>query len=383
MQSFDFQQRTRFVYGPGSLQRLGELAKQLGASKVLVVSDQGVVAAGHFSRAVTALTEAGLEVSSFHDFRENPNTDHVDRGVAAARQFQPDLLVGLGGGSSMDCAKGINFLYCCGGRMQDYWGIGKATKELLPMIAVPTTAGTGSEAQSFALISDAQTHVKMACGDWKAACRIAVLDPQLTLTQPERVTALTGIDAISHALETFVTKRRNPMSICFSREAWRRLARGFDNVLQNPSDLEARGEMQLGAAFAGMAIEASMLGAAHACANPLTAQFGVTHGQAVGLMMPHVIRFNGTQCDPLYGELIRDIRGDLGSLTQGEATERLASLVTQWTSKAGLQTSLRGLKIESKDIPNLAVDATKQWTGSFNPLPISLQDFERLYENAL
>jgi alcohol dehydrogenase len=383
MQSFDFQQRTRFVYGPGSLQRLGELAKQLGASKVLVVSDQGVVAAGHFSKAVTALTEAGLEISSFHDFRENPNTDHVDRGVAAARQFQPDLLVGLGGGSSMDCAKGINFLYCCGGRMQDYWGIGKATKELLPMIAVPTTAGTGSEAQSFALISDAQTHVKMACGDWKAACRIAVLDPQLTLTQPERVTALTGIDAISHALETFVTKRRNPMSICFSREAWRRLARGFENVLQNPSDLEARGEMQLGAAFAGMAIEASMLGAAHACANPLTAQFGVTHGQAVGLMMPHVIRFNGTQCDPLYGELIRDIRGDLGSLTQGEATEMLASLVTQWTSKAGLQTSLRGLKIESKDISNLAVDATKQWTGSFNPLPVSLQDFERLYENAL
>lgn len=383
MQSFDFQQRTRFVYGPGSLQRLGELANQLGASKVLVVSDQGVVAAGHFSRAVTALTEAGLEVASFHDFRENPNTDHVDHGVVAARQFQPDLLVGLGGGSSMDCAKGINFLYCCGGRMQDYWGIGKATKELLPMIAVPTTAGTGSEAQSFALISDAQTHVKMACGDWKAACRIALLDPQLTLTQPERVTALTGIDAISHALETFVTKRRNPMSICFSREAWRRLARGFEHVLQNPSDLEARGEMQLGAAFAGMAIEASMLGAAHACANPLTAQFGVTHGQAVGLMMPHVIRFNGTQCDSLYGELIRDIRGDLGSLTQGEATERLASLVTQWTAQAGLQTSLRGLKIESKDIPNLAVDATKQWTGSFNPLPVSLQDFERLYENAL
>jgi alcohol dehydrogenase len=383
MQSFDFQQRTRFVYGSGSIQRLGELAKQLGASRVLVVSDQGVVAAGHFSKAVTALTEAGLEVSSFHDFRENPNTDHVDRGVVAARQFKPDLLVGLGGGSSMDCAKGINFLYCCGGRMQDYWGIGKATKELLPVIAVPTTAGTGSEAQSFALISDAQTHVKMACGDWKAACRIALLDPQLTLTQPERVTALTGIDAISHALETFVTKRRNPMSICFSREAWRRLARGFENVLQNPSDLEARGEMQLGATFAGMAIEASMLGAAHACANPLTAQFGITHGQAVGLMMPHVIRFNGTQCDALYGELIRDIRGDLGSLTQGEATERLASLVTQWTAQAGLQTSLRGLKIEPKDIPNLAVDATKQWTGSFNPLPVSLQDFERLYENAL
>ncbi len=111
------------------------------------------------------------------------------------KAFQPDALVGLGGGSSMDCAKGINFLYTNGGQMQDYWGVGKATKPMLPMIAVPTTAGTGSEAQSFALISDAETHVKMACGDKKAACRMALLDPRLTLTQPARVTALTGIDA--------------------------------------------------------------------------------------------------------------------------------------------------------------------------------------------
>src|SRR6185295_2079352 len=161
--------------------------------------------------------------------------------------------IGLGGGSSMDCAKGINFLYSCGGRMQDYWGEGKATGPLLPMVAVPTTAGTGSEAQSYALVADARTHAKMACGDKRAAFRVAILDPVLTLTQPPRVTALTGIDALAHALETYVTKRRNSFSLALSREAWRHLAPNLPRVLNDPNNLEARAAMQLGACLAGMA----------------------------------------------------------------------------------------------------------------------------------
>ena len=139
--------------------------------------------------------------------------------------------------------------------------MGKATKPMLPMIAVPTTSGTGSEMQSFALISDAKTHVKMACGDKKASCRVAILDPELTLTQPAQVTSLTGIDAVSHAVETCVTKRRNPVSVQYSKEAWRLLEANFETVLQNPDDLEARAAMQLGAAYSGVAIENSMLGA--------------------------------------------------------------------------------------------------------------------------
>ena len=139
----------------------------------------------------------------------------------------------------MDCAKGVNFVYSGGGTMHDYHGVGKATKPMLPMIAVPTTSGTGSEMQSFALISDAKTHVKMACGDKKASCRVAILDPELTLTQPAQVTSLTGIDAVSHAVETCVTKRRNPVSVQYSKEAWRLLEANFETVLQNPDDLEA------------------------------------------------------------------------------------------------------------------------------------------------
>ncbi len=272
MQPFDFQLPTQIIFGPGTLSELGEVAASLGAGRVLVVSDPGISRPGTRRAGSFRSSRRDSPSSCSTAWRENPTTQHVDAGLLAAQEFQPDLIVGIGGGSSMDCAKGINFLYSCGGRMQDYWGQGKATGPLLPMIAVPTTAGTGSETQSYALIADAETQVKMACGDKRAAFRAAILDPELTLTQPPRVTALTGIDAISHALETYVTTRRNPMSLVFSREAWRHLSANFGRVLAEPIDLEARAEMQLGAALAGLAIENSMLGAAHALANPLTAR---------------------------------------------------------------------------------------------------------------
>jgi alcohol dehydrogenase len=268
---FDFQPRTRVVCEEHAIDRLGELAGELGTRRALLVTDPGIVAAGHVERGLAALRKANIETVVFDGAQENPTTQHVDAGLAVARRFEPELLIGLGGGSSMDCAKGINFVYTNGGSMQDYWGVGKALHEMLPMIAVPTTAGTGSEMQSFALISDAETHVKMACGDRKASCRVAILDPCLTLTQPEQVTALTAVDALSHAVETYVTTRRNPVSLLFSRESFRLLAANFETVFADPDNLPARAGMQLAAAYAGLAIENSMLGASHALANPLTA----------------------------------------------------------------------------------------------------------------
>jgi alcohol dehydrogenase len=191
---------------------------------------------------------------------------------------------------------------------------------MLPMIAVPTTAGTGSECQSYALISDDVTHAKMACGDVKAAAKVAILDPELTVSQPHRVTVCTGIDAISHALETAVTNKRSAFSMLYSREAFRLCHSGFGRVLRDSSDIEARGMMLLGAAYAGIAIEGSMLGAAHSAANPLTAKFGVVHGEAVGVMLPHVIRFNSAlgEIAAIYESLFdgdladRDFRASLG-----------------------------------------------------------------------
>ena len=380
--SFDFQLRTRFVSGPGSVQQLGPLACELGARRALLVSDRGVVAAGHAQYGLDALRRAGLECELYQELQQNPTTDDVERGAAVARQLQPDVLVGLGGGSSMDCAKGINFLLTNGGRMQDYWGEGKAQRPMLPMIAVPTTAGTGSEAQSFALISDAQTHVKMACGDKKAAFRLAILDPELTLTQPARVTALTGIDAIAHALETFVSTRRNAVSETFSREAWRLLAGHFGRVLDNPHDLPARSAMQLGACFAGLAIENSMLGATHALANPLTADCQLAHGQAIATMLPHVLRFNGQQVAAWYEELPLPAGLDDPSDAHLPAVERLAQFVSRLTVRAGLPTTLQEQGVTREKLPRLAAEAARQWTASFNPRPVQQADLWELYEAA-
>src|SRR5437667_1323667 len=219
--SFDYQPRTRLLFGVNSVERVGELARELGAKVVLVVTDPGIVTAGHADRVEHVLQSCGLGVVLFDQVRENPTTRDVDKCLQVAKSAGIDTLIGLGGGSSMDTAKGCNFLLTNGGRVQDYWGVGKATREMLPLIAVPTTAGTGSECQSFALIADEETHAKMACGDPKAAAGVALLDPMLTLTQPRSVAACTGIDAIAHSVETAVTRKRNELSMLYSREAFR------------------------------------------------------------------------------------------------------------------------------------------------------------------
>lgn len=371
--AFDFRPTTRVVFGPGTIDRLGELARELGGRRVLVVTDPGVRAAGHIERGVQSLTEAGLDPTVFDRVAENPTTRHVDACVAAARTADADLLVGFGGGSSMDTAKGANFLLTNGGQMTDYWGVGKATKPMLPMIAVPTTAGTGSEAQSFALIAHETTHQKMACGDKKAACKVAILDPLVTLSKPARVTAVVGIDAIAHALESYVTARRNAVSIVYAREAWRLLRAAYPMVLAEPDLVEGRAAMLLGAHWAGAAIENSMLGAAHGAANPLTAHFGITHGIAVGVMLPWVLRFNAEAVGDLYAELV-DGAGNPGA--------RLAGLVTGWLAQAGLPTTLEECGVEPNRLTELANEAAKQWTASFNPRPITAADFVDLYREA-
>jgi alcohol dehydrogenase len=240
---------------------------------------------------------------------------------------------------------------------------------MLPLIAAPTTAGTGTEAQSFALIAQEESHQKMACGDPKAAAAVALLDPDLTLTQPSQVTAVTGVDAVSHALETWVTNKRNAVSSLYSREAWRRLRSSLPRVLADPTDREARSAVMLAAHFAGGAIENSMLGAAHACANPITARYGVVHGAAVGLSLPAVIRFNGAAVGGLYDELAES----------GNGAELLASLVENLLQQAGLPARLSEYAVPESDLPTLAQEAARQWTANFNPRPVTADDLLEIY----
>jgi alcohol dehydrogenase len=230
----------RVVFSAGALDRLGDIVRAEGGRRVLLVSDPGIRDAGHEERAVRSLYKAGVAVKVFDEVEENPTIIHVGKGVIAANPFKPDLIVGLGGGSAMDCGKGINFLLTNGGRVHDYWGVNKATKPLLPFIAVPTTAGTGSDAQSAALITDPETHQKMACWDAKALPRLAILDPELTATQPPKVAAATGIDAVAHAVESSASTKRNARSRELSKQAWGLLEPAYERAVRDPSDVSSR-----------------------------------------------------------------------------------------------------------------------------------------------
>jgi alcohol dehydrogenase len=367
MVPFDFRPRTRVRFGEGEFTRLGEIAREFGGSRCLLVADPGMVEAGYAKEAERSLKARRMAVHSFHDFTADPNSAMVEAGRDFAAPHGIDLIVALGGGSSMDCAKAINFLLTNGGQMGDYWGYGKAAQPLMPMIAIPTTAGTGSEAQSYATITDAKSGVRMACGDRRAVFQVAVLDPKLTLSQPAALAASSGYDALSHALEALVTTRQSALSDCFSRSAWRLINAGFEGMLENPKDLDARGELLIGAHFGGLAVENSGLGAAHACAYPLTGHFGLPHGVAISLVLASVVEWNMGVAQERYQELFR---GDLP-----ERLRRLAEL-------AGLPGALRDAGVPESALPRLAEDAGSQWTGKFNPRPFNTAAALEIYQRA-
>ena len=367
----DLQADMRVLCGDGALGQIGALARELGFSKTLLVSDPGLARAGHLNHAHAFLDESGIEAVEFSDFDANPDARMLEQGRRFASAQGVDSIIGLGGGSSLDCAKGINFLLTQGGVIHDFQGYGKASKAMLPMIGVPTTAGTGSEAQSYAIISDPDSHRKMACGDPKAAFRAVILDPRLTLTQPPSVTATAGYDAIAHAVESFVCTTRTPRSQQLAREAFRLLESNFARVLSSPGDLEARGAMQLGAFYAGTAIELSMLGATHACANPVTARYGTTHGAAIAILLPHVVRWNSAVAGDLYVELAR------------MPPDALAVHLADLAVVGGLPQRLGDVGASRAHLADLAREAAVQWTGTFNPRAFDMAGAMEVYECAL
>jgi alcohol dehydrogenase len=381
LHSFNYFPHTRLVFGENSIESLGELIKQYGGRRVLLVTDAGIVRAGHAARAQQAIAKAGLFAALFDGVHENPTTKNVADCVAAAKQHDIDFIVGLGGGSSMDTAKGANFIFTNGGKMADYWGVNKAKKEMLPLIAIPTTAGTGSECQSFALIADEVTHQKMACGDDKAYAKAALLDPVLTLSLPAQVTANTGIDTVAHALEAHVTNVRTPISQLFSRESWRLAESSLETVLREPGNVAARGQMLLASAYGGLAIAQSMLGIAHSAANPLTAHYNVVHGQAVGIMLPHVVSFNSADASAkaAYAELASAAGLARQNDDPGRAVDALIKRLRSLLSVAKIPARLSDFGISRDKVPMLSEEAAKQWTAQFNPRKVKAEDFHGVY----
>ena len=370
------------LYGLGCSQRAGEFATRLG-SHALVVTDSGIMAAGHPQKILKSLQSAGIQTHLFDGVMENPTDTSVQECAKKFKTDKIDFIVGVGGGSSLDTAKGVNFILTNGGSMNDYWGVGKATIPLLPMIAIPTTGGTGSECQSYALISNDSNHRKMACGDPSALPKITLLDPELTCSQPFAVCAATGMDALAHALESAVCTRRNASSHRHAKQSFCLLAQNLERVWMDPDNLEARGKVLLGAAHAGAAIEKSMLGAAHALANPLTARKGTIHGQAVSLVLPGVLDFNKEGADILsvYAELARDAGLAPSGCGNEESFHLLLNKIINLRLQARLPERLSQVHCKPEDLTSLALEASEQWTASFNPLPVQKDDLLAIYQS--
>lgn len=374
MKDFDFAHRPRIVFGPGSSARIGELTN---ARTVLLVSDPGVAAAGHTDVVASGLREHRIRVHVFSGVRENPTISGVSACAAVARQHEPDLLIGLGGGSSLDVAKACAMVCAEGIDIARRPGMTASTQPHIPMIAVPTTAGTGSECQPHAVICDDATHTKTAFATSRSLPALAVLDPVLTVTQPRRVTADSGFDAIVHAVEVWVTNAGNPLSQMLAGEAFSLLTVNLPTVLADPANEDARGRVQLGAAWAGLGIAHSMLGAAHAAGNALTARYPISHGAAVASMLPAVIRFNSRDDRVRAQYAALAARAGLAP-SESALLERLSELWSLTPNPA----SLSGFGVRAEDIDDLAVEAARQRTGSFNPRDVSVGAFKELFTEA-
>lgn len=371
---FESRPSPKLVFGNGVIKQLPNSIKELGITSVLLVTDKGIVKAGHVAATQALLEAEGISVYVYDDVSENPTENDAAACCAFAREIEFDGFVALGGGSSMDTAKACNFLLTNGGRMGDYHGYGKASKKMLPFIAIPTTAGTGSECQSYALVSREGSHEKMACGDPKALARVAILDPDITDSQPRSVAVQTGIDALAHALESAVSTKRTELSSMYSEAAFRHIVRAIDDIVDCSVQGDDRGHMLLGAALSGLAIENSMLGAAHASANPLTARHDIIHGRAVAMMLPHVMRFNNQ--DPHASRIYSRYSSILSELNVSDQS------LIEWV--ADLTGRMEHVEFDADEdaIQQMATEAKQQWTGNFNPRPVEVNDFVELYRAA-
>lgn len=362
---FEGSRITRVIVEAGGIKNLGHVCLELGARRVLVVSDAGLVQAGHVADGIRALESAGLRVGSFLDVDPNPNEQHVQSCAEYLTEMNADCVVGLGGGSAMDTAKGAILVAAGGGGIEDYWGRNKGKGKAVPLVAVPTTAGTGSETQSFALITRSKDGRKMACGDGRIAARAAILDVELTLSVPQRVAVYAAFDCLAHALESAVSTAANSASRGWSEAAFCKAMPALPSLVAGgplANALDVRTDLLVGASLAGLAIEASMLGAAHALANALSANYGLDHGLAVGCMLPAVVRFNAFLPDvkAAYDGLMNAASLDGGA--EALITE-LEGLVRQ----AGLAQSLHRLGVGPSDLDSMAHAATLEWTAGFNP----------------
>ncbi|MEP4767636.1 MAG: iron-containing alcohol dehydrogenase [Roseibium sp.] len=384
--AFTFNTSHRIVFESGAAANLAKHAADYIGTRPLLITDKGIISCGLLQPVVSALSDAGLAVSVFDGVTADPHRSIIDAAMNVASSLQPTSIIGFGGGSSLDVAKLVALLQGNGKNLDDAWGIGNATGPRLPLILIPTTAGTGSEVTPISIITVEEDEKKGVVSPHLLP-DLAILDPILTLGLPAQVTAATGIDAMVHAIEAYASKsaNNNPVSRMLAIEALKLLGANIETAVFKSDDEAARGAMLLGSMLAGMAFANSPVAAVHALAYPIGGTFHVPHGLSNALVLPHVLKFNNAVAAETYAQLAPNLFPDLRSVV--DAKERaglLADRLAILTAKLGLQTRLQDVGISEDDLPKMAQDAMKQTRLLVNnPRELTESDALAIYSAAL
>ena len=384
MRPFTFQTTPNILFEPGASAKLAELAAGLGATRALLVTDSGVREAGLTQRAEAALAGAGIAVGVFDEVVADPPSHVIERAAALARAEGSDLVLSIGGGSALDTAKLVAYLARSDESLEAIYGVGLARGSRLPLILVPTTAGTGSEVTPIAIVTTPTNEKKGVVSprllpDW------AVLDPELTLGLPAHVTAATGIDAMVHAIEAYTSRHKaNPLSDQLARQALDLLSRHIRTACRDGQHLEARSGMLLGSMLAGMAFANAPVAAVHALAYPIGALFHVPHGLSNALVLNGVLRFNLPAAEARYAELAPILDAAGGAAAPAEAARLFVDAIEALCRECGVPGSLAAVGIGEADLPRLASDAMKQTRLLVNnPREVTYEDALAIYTEAL
>lgn len=382
MDSFSFTIPQNIKFGAGTLDLLPDLAKELGKSKGYIISGPHLNKIGMVAKCRKALKNAGMESECFTETEGNPSTDTVVKATEGFKKSRADFIVAFGGGSPLDVAKAVAVLATYGGNIVDYEGAGKVMGPVVPMIAIPTTAGTGSEVTAFSVITDHSRNYKLTVVSNYLLPAYVILDPDLIATVPANTAAACGIDAMVHALEAYISKAASPFSDIFAREALRLIGGSIRDYVADRSNPAACESMMVGSLFAGIAFSHARLGNVHAMSHPVSAYFDVPHGVANAILLPTVVDFNKDAADPekyryIYGCISKDMGADINFTPDMLATE-----IRMLNYELGILPTLSDIGVTSDKFEQMADDAMKSGNIQCNPQFTMKNDILKLYEQA-
>ena len=381
MNDFNFKIPQEILFGIGSLAKLPGLLKDNHIDNTLLVSDRGLESIGVVKKITDILDAGGVHYSTFLDVKPNPTVAIVDEAVAIYKNSNCRSIIALGGGGPMDVAKAVGVLVQFGGSIKDYVGVGNVPGPIVPMLAIPTTAGTGSEVTASSVITDEETSFKFSVISYELLPKYAILDPELIMTAPASIAAACGVDAFIHAMEAYLSTAATPFSDAFAEKAMEYIGRNIRRFVANRRDAEAACAMMVGSTFAGIAFAWAKLGDIHAMSHPVSGFFGVAHGVANSILMPTVLEFNALADHGRYEKIYNYLKEDTAPCTNFRP-EMLVEEARKLNRQLGIPENLRAVGVTEDKIPNMAEDAMKAANVLVNPRATTLKDIIELYHRA-